>query len=131
MVLMVVAVVEGDGGGGLDRNLVLVVVVVVVLDRNGVQRSLSWRRRGWRRREGRLRRRIRWRRSDRLPVQTQVLVLLAEPVQLDLQLLDTAPLCFQKLLLALDDVVELQKVLYSPVGALRAALAWALISIHG
>lgn len=65
-----------------------------------------------------------------MPVQTQVLVLLAEPVQLDLELLDAAPLSFQKLLLALDDVVELEKILHGSVGALRAALARALIRIH-
>lgn len=65
-----------------------------------------------------------------MPVQTQVLVLLAEPVQLDLQLLDSMPLGFQKLLLALDDVVEFKKVLHGPVRAFGVALAWALISIH-
>lgn len=65
-----------------------------------------------------------------MPVQTQVLVLLAEPVQLDLQLLDSASLGFEKLLLALDDVVEFQKVLHSPVRAFWTALAWGLISIH-
>jgi len=58
-----------------------------------------------------------------LPVQTQFLVLLAEPVQLDLQLLDSAPLSLQKLLLALDDVVELQKVLHGPVRALGARMS--------
>lgn len=52
----------------------------------------------------------------------QVLILLADPVQLALQLLDAAPLCLQQLGLALDDVVELQQVLHSAVGALRAGL---------
>lgn len=65
-----------------------------------------------------------------MPVQTQVFVLLAETVQLDLQLLNSAPLGFQKLLLALDDVIEFKKVLHSPVRAFWTALAWALISIH-
>lgn len=72
----------------------LAVVVVVILARHGRRRGLSrWRRRR-RRRERWLGRRSRWRRSNRLPVQTQVLVLLAEPVKLDLQLLDPAPLRF-------------------------------------
>lgn len=134
LLVMLVAVVEGDGGGRLGNSLVLavvLVVVVVVLGRNGRRCGLSrwrWRRR---RRKGWLGRRRRGRRDNWLPVQTQVLVLLAEPVQLDLQLLDTAPLCFQKLLLALNDVVELQKVLHGPVGALGAALAGSLTSIHG
>lgn len=61
---------------------------------------------------------------------TQVLVLLAEPIQLDLQLLDSAPLRFQEFLLAFNDVVEFQEVLHRPVGALRASLARPLISIH-
>lgn len=130
MLVLVVAVVEGDRGGGLGRSLVLAVVVEVVLGRNRRRCGLSWWRWRRRRRERRLWRRSRWRWNNRLPVQTQVFVLLTEPVQLDLQLLDPAPLCFQKLLLALDDVVEFQKVLHGPVGAFWTALAWALISIH-
>lgn len=95
VVVEVVAVVEGDGGGRLGQSLaVVVVVVVVVLRRNGSGCGLSGRRRWRRRRERRLGWRSRWRRSDRLPIQTQVLVLLAEPVQLDLQLLNPAPLGF-------------------------------------
>lgn len=58
-----------------------------------------------------------------LSVQPQVFVLLAESVQLHFQFLDAPPLSFQKLLLALDDVIELQQVLHCPVRALRAALA--------
>lgn len=61
---------------------------------------------------------------------TQVLILLAETVQLDLQLLDSAPLSFEKFLLAFNDIVEFKKVLHGPVGALWAALARPLISIH-
>lgn len=60
----------------------------------------------------------------------QVFILLAEAVQLDLQLLDSASLCFQKFLLAFNDVVEFQKVLHRTVRALWAALARPLISIH-
>lgn len=136
MVLVVVVVlVQGDGGGGLRRRrslvlavVVVVVVLLVILGRHGSGCG-RWRR--WRRRrEWRLGRRSGWRRNDGLPLQTQVFVLLAEPVQLDFQLLDPAPLSFQKLLLALDDVVEFKKVLHRPVRALRAALAWAVISIH-
>lgn len=56
-------------------------------------------------------------------LQPQVLVLLADAAQLHLQLLDATPLRLQELLLALDDVVELQQVLHCPVRALRAALA--------
>lgn len=52
----------------------------------------------------------------------QVLVLLADPVQLALQLLDTPTLGLQELGLALNDVVELQEVLHCPVGALWAGL---------
>lgn len=63
-----------------------------------------------------------------LSVQLEVLVLLAEAVQLDLQLLNAPPLGLQKLLLALDDVVEFQEVLDSPVRALGAALT---SGIHG
>lgn len=121
---MVVAVVEEDRGGRLGRSLA--VVLMVILGRNGCGLS-RWRRRR-RRRERRLGRRSRWRR--RLSVQTQVLVLLAEPVKLNLQLLDSAPLGFQKLLLALDDVVEFKKVLHSPVRAFWTSLTGALISIH-
>lgn len=125
VVLVVVAVVERDGGGRLRRDLA--VVVMVILGRTGHCLSRwRWRRR---RRERRLGRRSRWRR--RLSVQTQVLVLLAQPVKLDLQLFNSAPLGFQKLLLALDDVVEFKKVLHGPVRAFWAALAWALISFHG
>lgn len=65
-----------------------------------------------------------------MPIVTQVLILLAETVQLDLQLLDSAPLCFEKFLLAFNDIVEFQKVLHGPVRALRASLAWPLITIH-
>lgn len=61
---------------------------------------------------------------------TQVLILLAESVQLDLQLLNPAPLCFQKFLLALDDIVEFKEVLHGPVRALWAALARPLVGIH-
>ncbi|TNN56656.1 hypothetical protein EYF80_033193 [Liparis tanakae] len=43
--------------------------------------------------------------------------------RLDLQLLDSAPLSLQKLLLALDDVVELQEVLHGPVRALGARMS--------
>lgn len=108
-------VVEGDGGGRLRLSLAVVVVVVVVL---------GWRRGRGRRRDGRLGRRSRRRRRS------QVFVLLAEAVQLDLQLLDSPPLGFQKLLLALDDVVQLQQVLHGPVGAFRAALTRTLVAIH-
>ena len=52
----------------------------------------------------------------------QAQVLLGDPVQLALQLLDAPPLGVQELGLALDDVVELQEVLHCPVGALRAGL---------
>lgn len=52
----------------------------------------------------------------------QILVLLADPVQLALQILDAPALGLQELGLALDDVVELQEVLHCPVGALRAGL---------
>lgn len=69
--------------------------------------------------------RWRWGRAG-LSVQPQVFVLLAEPVQLHFKLFNAPPLSFQKLLLALDDVVELQQVLNRPVRALRAALP----SIH-
>ncbi len=51
--------------------------------------------------------RWRWGRAG-LSVQPQVFVLLAEPVQLHFKLFNAPPLSFQKLLLALDDVVELQ-----------------------
>lgn len=61
-----------------------------------------------------------------LSVQPQVFVFLAESVQLHFQFLDAPPLSFQKLLLALNDVIELQQVLHCPVRALWAALA----SIH-
>lgn len=54
----------------------------------------------------------------------QILVLLAYPVKLALQLLNAPALCLQELRLALDDVVELQEVLHCPVRAL-----WA--GIHG
>lgn len=85
MMLVVVAVVEGDRGGRLGRSLVLAVVMVVILSRNRCWCVLSWWWWWWgRRRDRRLGRRSRSRRSNRLPVQTQVLVLLAEPVQLDL-----------------------------------------------
>lgn len=131
LMLDMVAVVEGDGGGRLGSSLVLAaVVVVVILGRNGYRCGLSWRRRWGRRWERRLRGRSGWRRGDRLAIQTQVFVFLAEPVQLDLQLLDSTPLGFQKLLLTLDDVVEFKKVLHGPVRAFRIALARALISIH-
>lgn len=62
---------------------------------------------------------------------TQVLILLAQTVQLDLQLLDSPPLCFEEFLLAFNDIVEFQKVLHGPVRALWAAPARPLISIHG
>lgn len=52
----------------------------------------------------------------------QVLVLLADPIQLALQFLDAATLSLQELGLALNDVVELQEVLHCPVGALWAGL---------
>lgn len=104
-----------------------VMVMVVVLGWGG--HGLSRRRRRWRGRwKGWLRRR---RRSHRLAVQAQVLVLLAEPVQLHLQLLNPPPLRLKKLLLALDDVVELQQVFHCPVGALGAPLACSLASVHG
>lgn len=94
VVHLMMLVVEGDGAGRLCRSLVLAVVVMVILCGNGSRCGLS-RRRWWRRRrERRLGRRRRWGRSDGLPVQTEVLVLLAEPVQLDLQLLNSAPLRF-------------------------------------
>ncbi|KAK2499554.1 hypothetical protein MC885_004906, partial [Smutsia gigantea] len=51
-----------------------------------------------------------------------VAVLLGELVQLALQLFDAPPLGLQQLLLALDDVVQLQQVLHRPVGALGS---WA------
>lgn len=60
----------------------------------------------------------------------QVLILLAETVQLDLQLLDPPPLRLQEFLLAFNDVVEFQEVLHGPVRALGAALARPLIGIH-
>lgn len=69
--------------------------------------------------------RWRWGRTV-LSVQPQVFVLLAEPVQLHFKLLNAPPLSFQKLLLALDDVVKLQQVLHCPIRALWAALP----SIH-
>lgn len=52
----------------------------------------------------------------------QVLVLLADAVQLALQLLDAPALGLQELGLALDDVVQLQEVLHRPVWAFRAVL---------
>lgn len=52
----------------------------------------------------------------------ETLILLADPVQLALQLLDAPALRLQELGLALDDVVELQEVLHGPVGAFRAGL---------
>lgn len=52
----------------------------------------------------------------------QILVLLADPVQLALQLLDAPALRLQELGLALNDVVELQEVLHGPVGAFWAGL---------
>lgn len=52
----------------------------------------------------------------------QILVLLANPVQVALQLLDAPALGIQELGLALDDVVELQEVLHCPVWALWAGL---------
>lgn len=61
-------------------------------------------------------------RRPRAALLPQVLVLLADPVQLALQLLDAPALGLQELGLALDDVVELQEVLHCPVGALWAGL---------
>lgn len=58
-------------------------------------------------------------RSALLP---QVLILLADAVQLALQLLDAPALRLQELGLALYDVVELQEVLHCPVRALWAGL---------
>lgn len=52
----------------------------------------------------------------------ETLVLLADPVQLTLELFDAAALSLQKLGLVLNDVVELQEVLHRPVRALRAGL---------
>lgn len=52
----------------------------------------------------------------------EVLILLADPVQLALQLLNPPALGLQELGLALDDVVEFQEVFHSPVGALWAGL---------
>lgn len=68
--------------------------------------------------------------SSRFPVVCSVLllsglsqlpVLLADPVQLHLQLLNAASLGLQQLLLALDDVVELQQVLHGSVRGLLSA----------
>lgn len=86
MMLIVVAVVEGDGGRRLGRSLVLavVVVVVVILGSNRSCGVLSWWWWWGRRRQRRFCRKRSCGRSNGLPVQTQVLVLLAEPVQLDL-----------------------------------------------
>lgn len=61
---------------------------------------------------------------------TQVLILLAKTVQLDLQLFNSAPLRFQKFLLTLNDIVEFKKVLHGPVRAFWTALARPLIGIH-
>lgn len=52
----------------------------------------------------------------------QVLVLLADSVQLPLQLLDAPSLGLQELGLALDDVVQLQEILHRPVWAFCAVL---------
>lgn len=52
----------------------------------------------------------------------QVLVLLADAVQLPLQLLDAPALGLQELGLALDDVVQLQEILHRPVWAFCAVL---------
>lgn len=70
-------------------------------------------------------------RSTRAAFLPQVLVFLADPVQLALQLLDAPPLRLQKLGLALDDVVELQEVLDRPVGALWAGLHDGSLSSRG
>lgn len=56
-----------------------------------------------------------------LPGLSQFPVLLADSVQLHLQLLDAASLGLQQLLLALDDVVELQQVLHGSVRGLLSA----------
>lgn len=61
-------------------------------------------------------------RGPRAALVPQVLVLLAYPVQLALQLLDATPLSLQELGLALNYIVQLQEVLNRPVGALRAGL---------
>lgn len=63
-----------------------------------------------------------------LAIQLEVLVLLAKSVQLNLQLLNAPALGLQELLLALYDVVELQEVLHSSIGAVWAALP---AGIHG
>lgn len=52
----------------------------------------------------------------------QVLVLLADAVQLPLQLLDAPALGLQELGLALDDVVKFQEILHRPVRAFCAVL---------
>lgn len=126
LVVVVLVLMEREGG----RRSLAVVVVVVVLHGHGGRCGLTRGRWGGRRRERWLGRKRRRGRRGGLPIVTQVLVLLAEAVQLDLQLLDAAPLRFQKFLLALNDVVEFEKVLHGPIRALWAALARPLISIH-
>lgn len=55
--------------------------------------------------------------SSRFPVQAKVLVLLVDPVELCLKLLNSPPLCLQELGLVLNYIIELQEVLHSPAGA--------------
>lgn len=60
----------------------------------------------------------------------QVLVLLADTVQLALQLLDAPPLGLQELGLAFDDVVKLQEILHRPVRAFSAVLHGGPLFVH-
>lgn len=66
----------------------------------------------------------------RAPLLLQILVLLADAVQLALQLLDASALGVQELCLVLDDVVELQEILHRPVRAFCAVLHGGLLFVH-
>lgn len=69
-------------------------------------------------------------RCRRAALLSQVLVLLADTVQLTLQLLDAPALGLQELGLALDDVVELQEILHRPVRAFCAVLHGGPLCVH-
>lgn len=75
---------------------------------------------------------LRWVRAGRAraPLLLQVLVLLADAVQLALQLLDASALGLQELGLVLDDVVELQEILHRPVRAFCAVLHGGPLFVH-